>query len=364
MRNDSSTRALEIARAKLDEQLKKTPDDPRLLLLRARADEKLEQYSDAVKFFRRAATLLQRSGDITASVSASLEAANAHARAGELSEANELFDYAIARYEQLDEHVSAALARVTQARVLLDARETAKAWGVLALSIGPLEQGEHWVELGWAYERLTEFAKVSGDPVSALEHAKAAVECAAKAKDRHLFGRRLAIVAGLHLEAGRFGKARQYQERAQGYLKEGGDTLGLLAGFETLAAAAIGNQEPDAARALLEEAIALADTYGKPRPKGQLRVRLAEILVERGEHAQAKDLLEHAVALLHTAGDPRGSAPAFTLLGRIHWSLGERELSLRALARSEQLFRAVGKDSEAERVAQMRERASDGRWDG
>jgi tetratricopeptide (TPR) repeat protein len=364
MRSESSTRALEVARAKLDEQLKKSPDDPKLLMLRGRADERLEQYADAARFFRRAATLLQRTGDVVGSVSASIEAARAYARAGDAEKAKDLFEYGIARYDQLNDTVNAALTRVVYAQVLLDAKLPPLAQEALEMALEPLEAQQHWEELGWALERLTEFARAQHEPALALDRAKAAVECAAKAKNRLVFGRRLAVVAALHLEAGRFGKARQYQERAQGYLREEQDTLGLLAGFETLAAATVGEGELERAEALLMEAIEMADKLGKPRPKGRLRVRLAELVLERDEAALARDLLEHAVALLHTAGDPWGSAPAFVLLGRACWKLEQHELALRALQRAEALYRAVGDEAEATRAATMHGQAVDGRWAG
>jgi tetratricopeptide (TPR) repeat protein len=364
MRSESSTRALEVARAKLDEQLKKSPDDPKLLLLRGRADERLEQYAEAARFFRRASTLLQRTGDVVGSVAASIEAARAYARAGDSDKAKDLFEYGIARYDQLNDTVNAALTRVAYAQVLLDAKLPPLAREALEVALEPLEAQEHWEELGWALERLTEFARTEHDAELALERAKAAVECAAKGKDRLAFGKRLAVVAALHLEAGRFGKARQYQERAQSYLREEQDTLGLLSGFETLAAAAVAAGEPEHAENLLMEAIEMADKLGKPRPKGRLRVRLAEILLGRREASMAKDLLDHAVALLHTAGDPWGSAPAFVLLGRSCWKLQQREQALRALQRAEALYRAVGDEAEATRAATMHGQAVDGRWAG
>ena len=72
----SSTRALEEARARLDESLAKNPSDPALLLMRGRADERLEQFEDAAKFFQRAAKLLHEQGDRPAEAAASASASS------------------------------------------------------------------------------------------------------------------------------------------------------------------------------------------------------------------------------------------------------------------------------------------------
>src|SRR5438128_1833205 len=96
-----STRALEEARARLDVALLKNPDDPSLLLLRGRADERLEQFEAAATFFQRAAKLLHDHGDRAAEAAASVEAAQAFGRGNALSKARLLFQRAIAGYELL-----------------------------------------------------------------------------------------------------------------------------------------------------------------------------------------------------------------------------------------------------------------------
>lgn len=360
----SSTRALEEARARLDEALHKTPDDPTLLLLRGRADERLEQFEAAASFFQRAAKRLHELGDRPAEAAASVEAAQAFARAGALSKARLLFQRAIAGYELIPDPVAVARTRVAFARVQIAAKTPTEARQQLELCLLPLEDAADWEALGWVNEQLTQIARDGLDVPSALEHARAAVECAAKAKDRPSFGQRLAMVATLHLESGNLAKARQYQEKAQPYLKEAKSWLPLLAGYDTLVDVALAEGESARAETLLGQALEVADEVRKPGPQGRLRARWAALALERGDAETAKKLLDLAVSQLHAAGDPWASAPAFVVLGRACWKLGRTDDAMRALDRAESLHRILGDEFGAAQVAVMRREAAEGRWAG
>lgn len=360
----SSTRALEEARARLDDALLKTPDDAALLLLRGRADERLEQFEEAATFFQRAAKRLHEQGDRAAEAAASVEAAQACARAGALSKARLLFQRAIAGYELLSDPLAVARTRVDFARTQLVAKQPAEARQQLELCVAPLAEVCDWEALGWVHEQLTQIARDTLDHPAALEHARSSVECAAKAKDRPNFGLRLAMVAMLHLESGNWAKARQYQEKAQPYLREAKSGLALLNGYDTLVDVAIAEKDLARAEALLGEALAVADELRKPGPQGRKRARLASLMLERGAAAEAKVLLEQAVSQLHSAGDPRSSAPAFVDLGRACWRLGLVPESLRALDRAGELYGLLGDDLGSSRVSAMRREAAEGRWTG
>jgi tetratricopeptide (TPR) repeat protein len=360
----SSTRALEEARARLDESLAKHPDDPTLLLLRGRADERLEQFEDAAKFFQRAAKRLHEQGDRAAEAAASVEAAQAFGRAGALSKAGLLFQAAIAGYELLPDEVSVARTRLAFAKVQMAAKQQADARQQLELTLEPLEAAADWESLGWVNEQLTQIAHDASEPEGALSRARSAVECAAKAKDRSSFGQRLAMVAVLHLEGRNLAKARQYQERAQPYLREAELWLPLLAGYDTLVEVALAEGDRQRAEDLYRDALAVADEVRKPGPQGRIRARWANLVLDRGDAEGAKKLLETAVTQLHAAGDPWESAPAFVALGRACWRLRSKSEALRALDRAESLYRILGDDSTAADVAVMRAEAASGRWAG
>jgi tetratricopeptide (TPR) repeat protein len=356
-----SIRALELARARLDDRLAASPDDPRLLVLRGRADERLEGFEDAALYFERAARLFAQEGDKAAQAGALVEAGAALARAGMLSKGWHTFDRAVTLYQKLGDEVAETRARLLFARAKLGARLPEEARLLLEACLAPLERHQDWEELGWAREQLTLIHRDAGDPNTALEHAREAVKCASKSGERQKYGQRLAMVAALHKQAGNLRKARQYQEGAQPYLVEFGDTVGVLSGYEILVDAALLGDR-DEARRLLTEAVDYADRVGRPGFQGRLRTRWARLELDGGDPVLALELLEKAVTLLHAAGDPRASAPAFMLRGRAQWRLGRSEEALKSLERAESFHRMLGEDAAAENIAHMRREAELGEW--
>ncbi|MEZ4241063.1 MAG: hypothetical protein R3F59_33860 [Myxococcota bacterium] len=359
-----STRALEEARQRLDRELAKHPEDAKLLLLRGRADERLERYEDAAAFFQRAAKVLRAEGDRAGEAAAVLEAASAYGRAGDFSRARLLFVRAVSTFEELPDAVGAGRARAAYARMLLDDGQAADAEEQLRLCVGALEQGEVWDTLGWAQERLVQLALAADDLEGALAAARSAVESAARAKDRPRFGAGLAQVARLHLASGNWGKARQYQERALPYLREAEAWVPLLEGYLMLIDGELAEGGVDRTEALIGEATEVADRVRKPMFQGRLRVRSGEVLLLRGDPARARALLQQGVELLQRAGDLRSSAPAFEALGRAQWRLGDRDAALVALDRAAWMHRQLGDAERAADVEAVRANAASGAWKG
>src|SRR5688500_10552200 len=96
-----SIRALEQARARLHEQLTASPDDPKLLQLCARTEERLGRYEDAASLHQRAAKALRAAGDRGPEAAAWLETAQAYARGGHVAKAQTFFQRAVAGHELL-----------------------------------------------------------------------------------------------------------------------------------------------------------------------------------------------------------------------------------------------------------------------
>lgn len=351
-----STRALEEARARLDAELTKNPDDPKLLLLRGRADERLEQFDEAAHFFKRAATILHEQRDMVGEAAAVVEAAAAFGRASRFTEAQALFAKAIARYLELGDGFGTARARLAFAKVRLAAQQFDEARTLLEQCLEPLEAASDWETLGWVNEQLV---TVSPEDL-ALSRARAAVECAAKAKDRGAFGQRLAIVARLHRDSGNWGKAKQYQEKALPYLKASADWVAVLSGYEVLVQAARMEGDLTRAEAVLRQAIEVADEVKKPGFQGRLRATWASVLLEKDDPSGALALLDTAIKQLHAAGDLRSSAPAFLDMGRVLHRLGDMSGALKALDRSKWMFEQLGDTVSAASVAAVRERTEAG----
>ncbi|MEQ1504525.1 MAG: tetratricopeptide repeat protein, partial [Myxococcota bacterium] len=277
--------------------------------------------------------------------------------------ARALFLKAIGAWEQLGDPLAAARARMAFARAQIALRQVSDARLQLELAVPAVERAGDHDALGWLYEELAAVLRDT-DPPAALDRARAAVQCAAKAGDRPRVGIRLGVVSGLYAATGNWAKARQYQEKALEYLRESHDGLGICAGLDRLAEAAVALGEPDRAEALLREAVELADSLRKPGLQGQLRRRLADRILARGDALAARDLLDRAITLLHTAGDPRESYPAALSLARAHWRLGRRPDAVRALDRAIALCRILGDEDGAAKVTAMRAEAALGEWRG
>lgn len=348
-----STRALEEARARLDAELVKTPDDPKLLMLRGRADERLEQFAEAAQFYQRAARFLHEARDMTGEAAAVVEAATAFGKAGATSKARMLFSRAITRYMELGDPAGTANARVAFAKIQLAAQLYDEARPQLELCLESLEAAGDWDTLGWVNEQLVQ-VRPTGDDNYALTHARAAVECAAKAKDRAAFGTRLALVAKLHRDAGNWGKAKQYQEKALPYLRAATDWVAVLTGYELLVEAALIDGDLARAEAVLRQAIEVADEVRKPGFQGRLRAKWARVLLDKEDPEGASALLDTAVKQLHAAGDLRSSAPAFLDAGRAHALLGDIDAALRAFDRSKWMYEQLGDPDGASAAASQR----------
>ncbi|MEQ1567074.1 MAG: hypothetical protein ABMA64_15655 [Myxococcota bacterium] len=365
--NPSAIRALELARTRLDEALAAAPDDPKLLLLRGRADERLEQFDHAAQFFRRAAGLFAAMGDRPQEAAAKVEAGVALARAGLLSSAWTHFASALQLYRQADDEVGATTARLALAQAKIDALQPAEAEPVLRTCIAPLTTAEDFGRLCWVHQQLARIRRDTGDIEGALREARAAVEGAAKKKDPLRFGQYLSEVAELHHRLGNLGKARQYQEKAQPYLVDD-DPLGALAGFERLAEIAAASlptatrEELDAQRGMLVAAVVFADRHGRPGHQGRLRAHQARVALALRHDEAAHELLSRAVQLLHQAGDPRGSAPAFVALARASWRVGLRDDARAALERARSFFHMLGEAESAAEVVSLKQAAEAGTW--
>ncbi len=231
----SSARALEQARLRLEEALAANPDDVRLLVLKARADARTRRFSEAAGYFQRAAALQREEGDRAGEAASLLEAADALTRDGYGAEARVTYNRAIGCFELLGDEGSVARSRMALARHHLGRREHHEARPLLERCLRVLAAAGQHDELGWVRERLADIASAAKQPQQALEHARLAVEAAAKAKDRVAFGARLALVAALHRQAGNAAKARSYLEKALPHLRAAEDRLPLLDALVTLA---------------------------------------------------------------------------------------------------------------------------------
>lgn len=334
-------RALEQARAQLDEALAARPDDVPLLILRGRADERTGRYSEAATFFQRAARLCRRSGDRSAEGAALLDCGAALSRAGFDAEAREAYQRAISCYELAGAELATAQARLSLVRHELTHQRLGAIRQQLDRCLEPLEAHESWDELGWVFDRLVDSALYEGQLEEALNYARFGVEVAARAKDRVQFGLRLRVVGTLHHELGNTSKARSYLVKALPYLQGAAHVGALLEALLELALLAEGRGDSAAATTRLEEALSVADRGAEPTERGWVRLQLAEQLAS-GDPLRTRQLLEEALELLAGAGDPKLAAPAWLKLAIVQGQLGQPDQASRSLDRAWALFGSVG----------------------
>lgn len=303
----ATTKALEQARARLEDQLATNPEDPKLLVLLARATEKLGRHEEAGLLFMRGAKASRVAGDRAQEATTLLECAQAFARAGQAAKAKGFFQRAVAGHELLGDTQELVKARLAMGRFLVATGAGAEARQVLARCTTPLEKALAWDDLGWVHERLAALLRDAGDLGPALEHAKDAVRCAANAQDRRLFGGRVSEVARLHHQLGHIGKARSYEKKALAHLRDPEQRDALMRALDHLRELALADDDPVDAERWATEAVTLADRGLDPAEQGAARVRLAAVLHRLGKDDEISDLLARAEALYTAAGDAAGA---------------------------------------------------------
>lgn len=100
--------------------------------------------------------------------------------------------------------------------------------------------------------------------------------------------------------------------------------------------------EYDAARDLLEEAVAAAEAYGDADFQGTAAAWLGVIALRRGEYADARRLFQKGLQFFQIAGNQYGVANALENLGNVAYRLGEYAEAKRLYGESLELHRSVG----------------------
>jgi tetratricopeptide (TPR) repeat protein len=190
--------ALLRARKKLDEAIARTPDQPGLLVMRARAADRSEPPEVAASWWLRAADAHEGQPQ---EVDCAREAARCAEQAGDLLLAGAAWSRVL-ELEPTDAH---RLGCGRCLHVLGDHDEARE----LLLQVA---DGSDHDLAGQACELLATFTP---DP---FPWARRGVEHAARAKQKPAFGRRLMQLSTLHREAGDLRKAEAYSERARPYL--------------------------------------------------------------------------------------------------------------------------------------------------
>ncbi|MEM6928423.1 MAG: tetratricopeptide repeat protein [Myxococcota bacterium] len=325
-----SPKALELARERLEEALSEHPDDPTLLLLRCRADARVGNYQAAASYFERASRGFLDLGDLPSEASARLDGGMALSRAGFDDEARAFYQRGIAAFELQEDALGAAHARIALARHELAHRQFGAAREELERALEPLAEAEAYTELGWACERLVELTRRDEHVEVVLEHARVAVEAAAKAHDREPFGGRLVTLGTLHREAGNAGKARGYLNKALPYLRESGPRSALLEALLTLAELATERERREQALNYLEEALKIADRGAPVVDRWRVRLQLATSVVDATPE-RARHLIGEVVTMMDEAP---GDRAAWLQLASVQSRLGEAQAARESLARA------------------------------
>lgn len=335
-------RALELARQRLDQALEERPEDVRLLMMRARADERQGRYGEAAAYFERAAHICRRDEDRAGEGEAQLDCGSALSRAGHDEAALAAYDRAIACFDSIEQPARAVEARTQWVRHQLAHRRFEDALQQLTSMLPRLDSLDDAATQRWAHEQLIHLNRREGKLEEALEHARTCVRLAAHAQDPSEFGLHLRELGALHDELGNTHKAMSYFGRALPYLRQG---RRRSPAHDTLIRLSELTAEKGEAVEYLEEALEIAER-GSPRDKGRVRVLLADQLMEESPE-RALELLQVAVAQLREAGDPKRSAPAWLKLAVLQARLGDPDEARVSQQRARELFAMVGDEDGA-----------------
>ncbi|HSJ25954.1 MAG TPA: BTAD domain-containing putative transcriptional regulator [Longimicrobiales bacterium] len=165
--------------------------------------------------------------------------------------------------------------------------------GALALPAG-MEPGRDRAMLLFAGGAL---ACLQAQVPSARAQLHESVELARQAGDQRLEAYALNYLGMSHAQVGS-PEAREYSGRAEAWFRPNGDLYGLRLALllQGMGAAAAG--DTSAARRLMEEAVAIARSFGQDRELGIALQTLAGVVYAEGDSATAEALLVEAVAAL------------------------------------------------------------------
>ncbi|MEN0067980.1 MAG: hypothetical protein AAGA48_37970 [Myxococcota bacterium] len=326
-----SPKALEQARTRLDDALTTHPGDPTLLLLRGRADARVGRYAEAAEFFDRAAKGFRAIDDLVNEATARLDEASSRSRAGFDEEARTAYHLAIDVFTTISQPLGAAQGRLALARHELANRQFDTARIELERCLEPLALAEAYGDLGWACERLVDLTRRNEDVEVALNHARIAVEAAGKARERDVFGGRLAVLGALHRQANHPAKARSYLSKSLPYLRETGPRAMLLDALMELSELEAERERAERSRDYLEEALQVADRGATVVDRRRVRLKLATQLVEVIP-TRARRLVDEVLSLMEDT-DHRGDRAMWTQIASVQSRLGETQAARESLAR-------------------------------
>jgi len=197
--NPSTERQLLKAMRQLETALAAKPDEPGLLVLRARAAARLDGPAEAARWWQKAA----RAQEGAQAADSHREAAQALEEAGDLAGARQA-------WEQMVRVEPTATRRLAAVAFLRRSGDTSAAAELL-------ENVARSEEHAAALDACDQLCNLCDDP---MPWARRAVEHAAKAKQPDDFGRCLVRLAQLHHDRGDDRKAAAYLERARPYVDE------------------------------------------------------------------------------------------------------------------------------------------------
>lgn len=140
------------------------------------------------------------------------------------------------------------------------------------------------------------------------------------------------------VEAGEFGQALEYLERALALHKAAGDRLNEGGTLANLAFVAMTLGEYGLAQTQFEQAMALSASIGQHKNEGLIRTNLGLVLLNQGRAAAAQAQARQAVQLLRSARNRWGEAAALRVEGQATQALGDAEAALQLLRGSRDLF--------------------------
>jgi tetratricopeptide (TPR) repeat protein len=248
--------------------------------------------------------------------------------------------------------------------------------GYFLVNLGELEEARRLLEqgrkiareqgdietVGWIHMWFASLAYFLGEPEAALGHAQQALEIAERTGSS--FSRAMAWfwLSWTERMRGEWRRAIEALERSLAVAREG-----LTAGevdawrLAVLGESYLGLGDPERARALVEEGLAIARAQGHAFNETYASLALARVLLGSAGPAARADIeaaLARALELAHATGAKAFEPLVHVERAELARQSGDAEGRERALREAQRLFTEIGATARAEQMAKELERSS------
>jgi eukaryotic-like serine/threonine-protein kinase len=330
---------------------KKSPigDDPRIQFARADAFAAESKFSDELKAASLSLDYAGRRKEKLMQASADLKVCAAQQSTGHYPEALQACQAAENIFSTFEDNVSAAVAQNGIANIKMEQSDYKGAEQAYRQVLSITQNANAEVDTCGALLNLAKSEIYLGDTAQTELHLNQSIDLAQRIEDHGDESRARILLGSVLSDSGKKDEAAQQYTAALKIGEATGDRDVQAYAWSGLGQASLDQHDLAAAETDFRKALALRNDMGEPAGITKLQLRLASLLLARGESATARELAEKARATAERLGDTGTMADSLCLLAEVDLSKGDSAASFEKSSRAVALYKGQHDvDSEAE----------------